>query len=287
MRIGIGLPSMVPGTPASTIAQWSAAAEEAGFASLAAGDRVVYGNYDAIVSLSVAATVTRQIRLCASVLLGPLRAPHILAKEAATLDVISDGRFDLGLGVGSRPDDYQAMRADFALRGSLLDALAEALTSNWRDASGQAAGIGPSPCTPGGPSLLFGGASPATWRRIARYGAGWICGQGGPAQFEVKAEELARVWDSYGRAGEPRLMAMVYYALGPGAAESAASFINSYYAFAPFREVLLAATPTTEEQVAKLAGGFEAAGCDELMLFPTSSALDQVGLLAGVLGVHA
>jgi hypothetical protein len=78
-------------------------------------------------------------------------------------------------------------------------------------------------------------------------------------------------------------MAMIYYGLGPSGRESATSFINSYYAFAPFRDALLAATPTSEDQVARLAEGYQAAGCDELMVFPTSSALDQVDRLASVL----
>jgi alkanesulfonate monooxygenase SsuD/methylene tetrahydromethanopterin reductase-like flavin-dependent oxidoreductase (luciferase family) len=274
---------MVPGTPASAIAEWAIAGEESGFASLAVGDRVVYSNYDALLSIAVAASVTERVQLYASVLLGPLRPPHVLVKEAATLDRISEGRFSLGLGVGSRPNDYQATQADFAARGSALDAQAEALTSGWREDSGPVAGIGPAPRTPGGPVLLFGGSSRAAWRRISRYGAGWICGQGGPAQFEAKAEELGRVWKEQGREGEPRRMAMIYFAVGPAAEASAAKFINSYYAFAPFREALLAATPTSREQIAKLAAAYSAAGCDELMLFPTSPSLDQVKLLASVL----
>src|SRR5262249_7803226 len=144
MKVGIGLPTMLPGTPGSRLAEWARAAEAAGFASLNVTDRMAYENYDPFAALAVAAAMTHSIPLRRSAVLGPWRPPGLLAKSALTLDRLSDGRFELGLGVGSRPDDYAAAGVDIHRRGELLNTQLKQLTSYWQDAAARTAGaIGP------------------------------------------------------------------------------------------------------------------------------------------------
>ena len=282
MKIGIGAPTMLPGTPGRRLAEWARAAEAAGFASLNVTDRMAYENYDPFAALAAAAAVTDTIPLRTSIVLGPLRSPGLLAKSALTLDRLSDGRFELGLGVGSRPDDYTAADVDIHRRGELLDAQVKKLLSVWQEAAALTPGaIGPEPVTPSGPKLMFGGSSAATWRRIAEFGASWMCGHGGPDIFRTSTAQLDKVWTESGRSGRPTRRMAVYFAVGDVGPGAVKTFIESYFGFAPFKEVLLKATPKSVDDVRGVVERYTAAGCDELVLFPCSGDLEQVDLLAG------
>src|SRR5579872_29370 len=113
MKIGIGLPSTIPGVSGTLVRKWARLAEDGPFSSLAVLDRLVYGNYDPLTTLAVVAGETRRIRLMTAVLLAPLRNVSVLAKQTASLDALSDGRLTLGMGVGGREDDYRAASAPF------------------------------------------------------------------------------------------------------------------------------------------------------------------------------
>src|SRR2546430_7758106 len=178
MKIGIGLPATIPGTEGKRILDWAKNADSGPFSSLGILDRLVYPNYEALITLAAAAGVTQRIRLMTTVLLAPLRNPALLAKQAASLDALSGGRLTLGLGIGGREDDYLAASVPFKRRGKLFDAELETLQKIW---SGQSLGdtigpIGPVPTQSGGPEILIGGYSPAAIQRVGHWGNGFIAG---------------------------------------------------------------------------------------------------------------
>ncbi len=118
MDVGIGLPNAVRGVDRRGIVDWAKRAEDAGFSSLGTIDRIAFPNYESFIALAAAAAVTERIRLTTDVLLAPLRSnTALLAKQAATLDSLSEGRLVLGLAVGGRQDDYEASSVDFSTRG--------------------------------------------------------------------------------------------------------------------------------------------------------------------------
>lgn len=134
--------------------------------------------------LSVIAGRTRHVRLQTGILLAALRRPAVLAKTAATLDVLSDGRLDLGVGVGWQREEYEVAGLDFDARGRLLDHTLEVCQALWTQ---QAAGYEsdeltfadihamPKPAQPGGvPIWVSGRINAPVLRRLARFGAGWI-----------------------------------------------------------------------------------------------------------------
>src|SRR5439155_16444466 len=131
MKVGIGLPNPVPATPGHVLVDWARKAEERGFSSLATIDRIAYPSYESILALAAAAGATERIALLTNVLLGPTRNPVLLAKEAASLDQLAGGRFTLGIGVGARPDDYEAVGLDFHARGKRFDSDLELMHRVW------------------------------------------------------------------------------------------------------------------------------------------------------------
>jgi alkanesulfonate monooxygenase SsuD/methylene tetrahydromethanopterin reductase-like flavin-dependent oxidoreductase (luciferase family) len=287
MKIGIGLPSTIPGIPGRLILDWARAAEAAGFSTLGTLDRLVYGNLETVPTLAAAAAVTERISLTTAILIGPYRGNGaLLAKQLASVDVISGGRLTVGIAVGSREDDFDATATPYTRRGKIFDAQLTEMRAVWSGESrGYAGPIGPTPVSPGGPPLLIGGGSPAAFRRMTEYGAGWILGAGGSDAFATAAQQARESWHAAGRDGDPRLVAIGYVSLGPDAEDHARHYLGDYYAFAgPYADRAASAALTTDQQLADAIAGFITAGCDELILFPCNPDLHQIDLIAATAG---
>jgi alkanesulfonate monooxygenase SsuD/methylene tetrahydromethanopterin reductase-like flavin-dependent oxidoreductase (luciferase family) len=276
--LGIGLPNAVRGVDRRGIVEWARRAEAAGFSSLGTIDRIAYPNYESLISLAAAAAVTERIRLVTDILIAPLRAnTALLAKQAATIDSLSNGRLALGLAVGGREDDYAVGGVDFHSRGQIFDRQLEQLTAFWRGEGG----LGPTPARGERPMVLIGGQTERAFKRAARYADGWTLGGGTPEMFAQGNAKLREVWQAQGRDGEPRTMVLFYYALGDDAEEKAREDLLDYYAFlGDFAVQIARSAATDEDTVRQYPSGFEAAGVDEVICFPTSIDPDQVDLLA-------
>jgi probable F420-dependent oxidoreductase len=152
------------------------------------------GNWlEPIIVLTALAATTTRIRLGTAILLAALRRPAVLAKQLATLDVLSGGRVDLGVGVGWQRAEYEAAGLSFEGRGRLLDHTLEVCQTLWTEqrASYDAPELSfaaihqmPKPSQPGGvPIWVSGTVNRAVARRIAWFGSGWI--PWGPALADV------------------------------------------------------------------------------------------------------
>lgn len=287
MRIGIGLPNPVPGTPGSALPAWARRAEERGFAGLATIDRVAYPNHDSLATLAVAAAVTSRIALVTNILLGPVYPTVLLAKTAATIDQVSGGRLTLGLAPGGRPDDYAAVDRDFGSRGRAFDAQLDLLHRAWRgepvvaDAPGRA--VCPPPTHGSRVPVLLGGTSDATLRRLARWGAGWTVGGAAPDAAGAFIERVRNAWREAGRDGEPRLAALLYFSLGDDVVDESRGYLRDYYAFTgPYADQIAASALRSPAAIRDAVTAFTDIGCTELYFDATSSAVHQVDRLADV-----
>ncbi|MFC5745660.1 TIGR03619 family F420-dependent LLM class oxidoreductase [Actinomadura rugatobispora] len=184
--------------------------DQAGFDRLSVSDHVVFGErleayarpelggqaggrqptgpdghwLEPLTTLSVLAGMTSRIRLATGILLAALRRPVVLAKSAATLDVLSRGRLDLGVGVGWQREEYQAAGLDFEDRGRRLDQTLEVCQTLWRDTQATYSSpdlhfenihMMPKPFQTGGvPIWISGTLNPRVIKRLARFGTGWI-----------------------------------------------------------------------------------------------------------------
>ena len=283
MQIGIGLPGTIAGVRGSDIIAWARRADAGPFSSLGIIDRLVYGNFELLVTLAAAAGATERIRLMPSVLLAPLRPAALLAKEAASLDALSAGRLTLGLGIGGRRDDYQAVGVSFSSRGRHFDEQLATMKRIWAgDAVSDDVGpIGPPPAQAGGPPLLIGGFGPAALRRIAQWGDGFIGTVVDPATAREVYEQAAEAWRAAGRPGKPRFVMGLYYALGQDAAERGSVYLRDYYAFAPaITDLMAGSILATPEAIRGVIQAYGDVGVDEIVFWPTIPELDQIDRLA-------
>jgi alkanesulfonate monooxygenase SsuD/methylene tetrahydromethanopterin reductase-like flavin-dependent oxidoreductase (luciferase family) len=288
MEIGIGLPNAVPGTTGQQLTDWARAADEAGFSTLGTIDRIVYPNYESLTALSAAAAVTERIRLATTVLLGPLRVnAALVAKQALSLDALAGGgRTVLGIAPGRREDDYEVGNLPMSERGSWMDAALPEIRRVWKGEGENESKIGPRQ-QGAGPSLIVGGAVDASFERAARHGDGWIMGGGSPDDFSGALEKLTAAWEQHGRQGEPRKMALGYFSLGDDADRNAEQYLRHYYAWLgeELSGMIASSAAKDADTVKGYLSAFESAGCDELILFPSSSDPEQVRLLAEAAGL--
>lgn len=199
MKIGAIFPHFEFGTDADAVRDFAQAVEGLGFDHIGADDHVIGPNpdrpggwtgwvtyktafYEPLVLFSFMAAVTQKLAFNTWVLLLPQRQTVLVAKQAATLDILSKGRLRLALGVGWNEIEYISLNADFHTRGHRLEEQVLLLRQLWTqelvDFQGRwhtipDAGINPLPVQRPIP-LWFGGQSEAAIRRMARLGDGWM-----------------------------------------------------------------------------------------------------------------
>jgi alkanesulfonate monooxygenase SsuD/methylene tetrahydromethanopterin reductase-like flavin-dependent oxidoreductase (luciferase family) len=284
MRIAIGLPTRGRHVTAESLREWAVRADAGPFSSLGVSDRVVTIAQEPLIALAVAAGATRRIGLLTSVLLAPTRETTLLARQAASLDALSGGRLSLGVGIGVRPDDYEATGADFHRRGRRLEEQLATLRRIWAgEPAGEGIGpIGPAPARAGGPEVLIGGYLPVVARRIATWGDGFMSpGGGDPDQMAALWVEIVDAWRAAGRPGSPRWVTASYYSLGPKAEQNADDYIQTHYGHNPaLARRSRANVPTTRQALLDQIRRREDAGASEYLLRPVLEEPDALDALA-------
>lgn len=287
MDIGIGLPNGLAGVRGRELLEWATAAEERGFSVLGTIGRIVYDTHEELIALAAAAAVTERIGLMSTVMIAPPREPALLAKQAATLDHISEGRFRLGMATGWRPDDYAVMGASFDNRGAALDELIDVLRATWsRQAlEGAETPVGPPPYTEGGPPIVLGaGAGRALERSGARADA-WLSAPSTPDAIAANYETVREAAERAGRPA-PRLLAAVYYGLGD-AQDEVDHNVESYYSFGgpDFVKMLQGVVLRSPDAITETLAGLESVGVEEVCMWPEARGLRQLNELADIVGL--
>ena len=289
MKIGIGLPGNVPGVKGEFILEWARRADAGPFSTLGTIDRLVYQNYEPFIMLASAAAVTTRIRLMTCVMLAPLRNVGVLAKQAASLDAISNGRLTLGFGVGRRADDYKAAPARFNNRGRRFEQDIATMKRIWNgedvDAGNDVGPMGPPPVQKGGPEILIGGGTPQAIARAGRLADGFLAAATNPDAVSAAYQTAVDAWEAEGKPGKPRLAAVCSYALGPNAAEVVGGYIRHYYSFlGPAAEQMAQNAVSSAEAVTGLIQDLEGVGMDELVFLPSAADMGQLDRLADIVG---
>jgi alkanesulfonate monooxygenase SsuD/methylene tetrahydromethanopterin reductase-like flavin-dependent oxidoreductase (luciferase family) len=271
MNVGVGLPTTTPGTDGALLLEWARRADAGRFSSLAVLDRVAYDSLEPFAALAAAAAVTAGVRLATMIAIGPLRATALLVKQAASVHALSGGRLTLGLAIGARIEDYEVAAVEHRGRGRRFSEQLAYLRGGVDEDR-----VGP---TRDGIELLVGGASGQAFSRMARYADGYAHGGGPPRAFAGAVTRAQAAWRDLGRPGRPRLWGQGYFALGD--VERGNAYLRDYYAFTgPFAERIVAANLTSARAIKDFVRGYEEAGCDELVLFPTVADVAELDRLA-------
>jgi probable F420-dependent oxidoreductase len=163
---------------------------------------------DPLETLAFVAAVTTTLRLGTAVVVAPLHSPAVLAKRAATLDRLSDGRFTLGLGIGWQVEEYAAVGVPYQDRGRRLEECIGAMRALWgpqpASFSGRYVSFDrvhsiPSPAS-GAVPVLLGGHSPAAVKRAGRLADGWFPFTISPDEFEDCMKVLGDAATAAGRS---------------------------------------------------------------------------------------
>jgi probable F420-dependent oxidoreductase len=206
-KIGLAFVNPAPLTKPEYVINFAKKCEAMALHSLWIIDRIAYDNLEPLTVLAAAAGATARIRLGTSVLLPALRHPTLLAKMAATLDFISNGRLTLGVGFGSRENDFTAVEIPYEGRGSRAVEAIQLMKRIWTGDNVTYKGkffdvrnltIGPKPVQNSIP-IYTGGSADIALKRAGSWADGYICGSSAIAEFRVIWEKIASYAAAAGR----------------------------------------------------------------------------------------
>jgi probable F420-dependent oxidoreductase len=219
MKVGFGLPVSGAWATPDNISRFAELAEASGYSSLwtfqrllvpegSAMEPVYHSVLDPIAAMAYAAAVTSRIRLGVAVINAPYVSPGYLAKQAASIDVLSAGRLDLGIGLGWMPEEFAMTGGSMERRGARTAEYVKVLRAIWGTQPVEFRGdfytvprgtALPRPVQPGGPPVLLGGTAPVALRRVGRISDGWVTSS--RADLSKISESIRIVHDAAAAAG--------------------------------------------------------------------------------------
>jgi alkanesulfonate monooxygenase SsuD/methylene tetrahydromethanopterin reductase-like flavin-dependent oxidoreductase (luciferase family) len=291
MKIGVCMPYMVRDYDRERILTWARLIDRGPFDSLSCGERMTGHTFEMNTILSAAAAVTERVRIIHSLFVLPMRSAVLTAKEAATLDVISNGRVAVTVGVGGRENDYRAVGAPFDHRHQRLDEQVEEMKRVWRGEPIWDGADEVGPRSPQGANIpLYAGAmGPKAIARAVKWADGiYGCSMPGDREGHQQIFDMAReAWRAAGRPGKPYLLGSFWYSLAPNAETELKSYVYNYMKYmgddvASFmREAM---TRHTTDAIREAIENVRAAGADELLLVPATAHYNEVEKLAEIVG---
>jgi probable F420-dependent oxidoreductase len=207
-NIGLSFVNPAPLTSPENIGNFAKKCEAMGLHSMWTIDRIAYDNLEPLTLLGAAASVTQKIRIGTSVLLPALRHPALLAKTIATLDFISNGRVTIGVGFGSRENDFTAVEVPFEKRGSRAVECVQLMKRLWTEENVTHKGrffnvqnltLGPRPIQKPHPPIFTGGGAEVSLKRAGTWANGFICGSSAIPEFSTAWEKIAQYARAAGR----------------------------------------------------------------------------------------
>ncbi|WP_126315916.1 LLM class flavin-dependent oxidoreductase [Mycobacterium neumannii] len=301
LKISMGLPTLFPHGRETELA-WYRKIDEGPWYGLVTYERLVYPHsWSVVPQLAAAAAMTERVRLWTDVVALPLRNPVLFAKDLATVDVLSNGRLTLGVGIGAWDEDYLAVDSPLERKRQRMDSAVAAMRSVWAQkppVEGHFP-VGPAPIQNGGIPLVAGVIGPKALARAAQ----WAVGVTDPAHslhFDAEAlaaqrERVIQAWQAAGRTDRPHFSAPVWFALGPDPEHQLQEHVKDFWE----QEVGSIGDDASTYLTAPGAGTFNCgasgllaavngareAGLDELRLIPSTTDPEEIDRARDVLGI--
>jgi probable F420-dependent oxidoreductase len=229
MRLSVAFPNVGPALDRAALRDYAIGLEAAGADFLMVVDHVVYAwpaadgtqrsqyrptmwQLEPFATMGFLAGITERVGLETGIVILPQRPPALVAKDVATLDVLSGGRVRLGVGIGWQEAEYEAMGVPFSQRGARMDEAIPVLKQLWTEEHASFKGrfytlddvcAEPKPLQQPHPPIIFGGTNERALERAGRLGNGWVAGPATPPdRFASGRETVLAAATAAGRAGE-------------------------------------------------------------------------------------
>ena len=294
MKVRIGYaPTVLPPAEsgATALRRLVAVGETYGYDSIWLSDRIVGGRFplEPVVALTMVAALSETMKFGPSVLALPLRHPVLLAKELATLDVLSGGRLLPAVGLGSDPREYAALGVPFEDRGARADEAIAVMRLLWAEETVTYTGrfftldrvqTVPRPVQRPGPPIWIGGRSKAAQRRVGRVGDGWLVSQATPGEVAEGIEVIASTAAAHGRGVDTdHVGVMLGFRFGSTAEDAAAAagpFLQNQRTDAACDIYTAFGTPST---ISATIRAYVAAGASKFVVRPLAAPYDSLDQL--------
>jgi alkanesulfonate monooxygenase SsuD/methylene tetrahydromethanopterin reductase-like flavin-dependent oxidoreductase (luciferase family) len=294
VKIGICLPYMKAGLTREDYFEWFSRVDEGPFHSISCGERVHGPTYDMRVVLSAAAAATSRVEITPTLYVLPMHSAVRVAKEVATLDILSGGRVNkMVVGYGGREKDYQAMEATFKGRYGRMDRQIKELRKVWSQQEIVPGGgpIGPEPVDAGGPRILAGAMGPKSIERCAKWADGLYAWSGNGDKEELKRTFAVAdtAWEHAGRTQKPYRLGGFWYTLADDGQQKLYDYVYEYLSIAgPEIATMMAESVhrCTADAVAEGLDNAEAAGCEEIFMVPATADIAELDRLCDIIAAR-
>ncbi|MEH6634793.1 MAG: LLM class flavin-dependent oxidoreductase [Halioglobus sp.] len=291
MKIGICLPYMKAGLTREDYLKWFRAIDDGPFHSLSCGERIHGPTFDMRIVLAAAAMSTTRVEITPTLYVLPMHSATRVAKEVATLDILSGGRVNqMAVGYGGREKDYQAVGAQFQGRYGRMDQQVQELRKVWLGEEVVSGGgmIGPTPMRPGGPQLLAGAMGPKSIDRCSHWADGLYAWSG-----NSESDELSRTfamaddaWLRNGRSTKPYRLGGFWYTLADNGQQKLYDYVYEYLSIAGAEIATMMAESvhrSSADAIAAALDNAEAAGCEEVFMVPATAEITEIDRLCDLL----
>ena len=286
MKIGMTLPVMEPDLSRQDLEDWTLRVDAGPWSHIALGERILFPNPEFISTLSAVAAWTKRVEIIATISVLTMHNPILSAKQFATIDMISEGRFTLGVGVGGREEDYNAIGSTWSdRRWATLSDRVKTMQSVWSKEYHPS--LGPTPFSMNGPQILAGAVGPKAMEMSADFADG-LAGFSFNADIEEIQDSFNRVQKAFKEKNKsPRLVTSFWFGLGESARPDIQIHLERYLSWMG---------DDLARDLAKTAGFsgsqsdlndflllVKAAGATDVILVPTSKNIEQLVLAEEVI----
>ena len=273
------LPVMEPDLTRKDLETWTKAIDEGPWSHIALGERILFPNPEFISTLSAVAAWTKRVEIIATISVLTMHDPVLSAKQFATIDMLSEGRFTLGVGVGGREEDYNAIGANWSdRRWGLIAEQIKTMQSIWTKEHNLK--MGPELYSKKGPEILAGALGPKGMEMAVNFSDG-LAGFSFNADIQEIKDSFERVKRVFKAANKsPRLVTSFWFGLGLSSRQDIQIHLKRYLAW--MGEDLAsdlsknAGLAGNERDLNKFLKEIKAAGASDVILVPTSKNINQL-----------
>ena len=279
MKIGMTLPVMEPELPRQDLEAWTKRIDEGPWSHIALGERILFPNPEFISTLSAVAAWTNRVEIIATISILTMHNPVLSAKQFATIDMLAEGRFTLGVGVGGREEDYNSIGADWSKRRwGQLSKNVQIMQDIWL--KNHDAQMGPDLFSKDGPEILAGAVGPKAMEMSADFSSG-LAGFSFNADIQEIIDSFSRVTAAFSKKDKtPRLVTSFWFGLGDTARQDIQTHLERYLSWMG-QDLANDLSKTAglagnERSLKDLLTQIKDAGATDVLLVPTSKDIDQL-----------